>query len=77
VRVAATLRGQNRRPSLRERPHTSWHRARRRAAWAAPPCGAGHKDAAQRSLESLTFAGDAVITNTTEFCRIVAEGSRR
>ncbi|HEV2180615.1 MAG TPA: cysteine hydrolase [Gemmatimonadaceae bacterium] len=43
----------------------------------ADACGAGHADAAQRSLESLTFAGDAVITNTAEFCRIVTESARR
>jgi biuret amidohydrolase len=30
-------------------------------------CGAGHPDAAQRSLESLAFAGDALITDSTAF----------
>lgn len=37
----------------------------------ADACGAGHKDAAQRSLDSLTFAGDAIITNTAGFCHAV------
>jgi nicotinamidase-related amidase len=37
----------------------------------ADACGAGHADAAQRSLASLTFAGDALITNTAEFCRVL------
>jgi nicotinamidase-related amidase len=31
-------------------------------------CGAGHEDAAQRSLESLKFAGDALITDTETIC---------
>lgn len=35
----------------------------------ADACGAGHEDAARRSLDSLTFGGDALITNTAEFCR--------
>jgi nicotinamidase-related amidase len=34
----------------------------------ADACGAGHEDAAQRSLESLRFAGDAIITDTDAFC---------
>src|SRR3981189_484909 len=34
----------------------------------ADACGAGHEDAAQRSLESLKFAGDAIITDTDAFC---------
>jgi nicotinamidase-related amidase len=38
----------------------------------ADACGAGHKDAATRSLESLAFAGDALITSTAEFCHAVA-----
>ena len=37
----------------------------------ADACGAGHQEAAQRSLDSLTFAGDALITSTAEFCRVV------
>jgi nicotinamidase-related amidase len=34
----------------------------------ADACGAGHADAAQRSMESLKFAGDAIITDTEAFC---------
>jgi nicotinamidase-related amidase len=34
----------------------------------ADACGAGHADAAERSLESLKFAGDAIITDTEAFC---------
>jgi nicotinamidase-related amidase len=34
----------------------------------ADACGAGHEVAAQRSLESLKFAGDAIITDTDAFC---------
>jgi biuret amidohydrolase len=34
-------------------------------------CGAGDTDAAQRSLEALSFAGDTLLTDTTEFCAIV------
>jgi nicotinamidase-related amidase len=34
----------------------------------ADACGAGHEAAAQRSLESLKFAGDAIITDTATFC---------
>jgi nicotinamidase-related amidase len=34
----------------------------------ADGCGAGHEEAAQRSLESLKFAGDAMITDTDTFC---------
>jgi biuret amidohydrolase len=38
----------------------------------ADACGAGHKEAAERSLESLRFGGDALITSTAEFCRMFA-----
>jgi hypothetical protein len=31
-------------------------------------CGAGHADAAQRSSETLHFAGDAIMTDTEAFC---------
>ncbi len=31
-------------------------------------CGAGHEDAAQHSLKSLKFAGDALITDTETIC---------
>ena len=34
----------------------------------ADACGAGHEEAAKRSLEALTFAGDAIITDTDAFC---------
>jgi nicotinamidase-related amidase len=34
-------------------------------------CGAGHGDAAKRSLESLAFAGDAWFTDTATFCRLI------
>ena len=43
----------------------------------ADACGAGHAAAAQRSLESLTFAGDAIITSTAECCRAMADSARR
>jgi biuret amidohydrolase len=32
-------------------------------------CGSGHAEAAQRSIESLKFAGDAVFTDVEAFCR--------
>jgi nicotinamidase-related amidase len=32
-------------------------------------CGSGHAEAAQRSVESLKFAGDAVFTDTEAFCK--------
>jgi nicotinamidase-related amidase len=38
----------------------------------ADACGAGHADAAKRSLESLAFAGDALITDTAAFCRLLS-----
>jgi nicotinamidase-related amidase len=34
----------------------------------ADACGAGHEEAARRSLDALTFAGDAIITTTDAFC---------
>lgn len=34
-------------------------------------CGSGHADAAQRSIESLKFAGDAVFTDVDAFCQAV------
>ncbi len=37
----------------------------------ADACGAGHADAAKRSLDSLAFAGDSLITDTAEFCRLL------
>ena len=38
----------------------------------ADACGAGQADAAKRSLESLAFAGDALITDAAAFCRLIA-----
>jgi biuret amidohydrolase len=37
----------------------------------ADACGAGNEAAAKRSLESLAFAGDALITDVAEFCRLL------
>ena len=37
----------------------------------ADACGAGHADAAKRSLESLAFAGDTLITDTAAFCHLL------
>jgi biuret amidohydrolase len=34
-------------------------------------CGSGHAEAAQRSVESLKFAGDAVFTDSEAFCRAI------
>ena len=34
-------------------------------------CGAGHQDAAKRSLDSLAFAGDTWFTDTATFCRLI------
>lgn len=36
-------------------------------------CGAGHEDAARRSLESLKFAGDAVMTDTAAICALLGQ----
>ena len=32
-------------------------------------CGSGHAEAAQRSIEALRFAGDAMFTDTDTFCK--------
>ena len=37
----------------------------------ADACGAGNAEAAERSLEALSFAGDALLTDTVEFCAIL------
>ena len=37
---------------------------------ATDACGAGHEAAAQRSLDSLRFAGNAVMTDTDKICGI-------
>jgi nicotinamidase-related amidase len=34
----------------------------------ADACGAGHQDAAQRSIASLEFSGDALATNVEAIC---------
>jgi nicotinamidase-related amidase len=34
-------------------------------------CGAGNEEAAKRSIESLKFAGDALITNTETICDVL------
>jgi nicotinamidase-related amidase len=38
-------------------------------------CGAGHPDAATRSIESLRFAGDTLFTNVETFSRLLASRS--
>ena len=38
-------------------------------------CGAGNAAAAQRSLDSLTFAGDAIIADTDEVCAILSNAA--
>lgn len=38
----------------------------------ADACGAGHEEAAQRSIESLRFAGDAIITDVAELTGLMA-----
>ena len=42
----------------------------------ADACGAGHKEAAQRSLEGLKFTGDALITDVETFCSVLAGKSK-
>jgi nicotinamidase-related amidase len=34
-------------------------------------CGAGNQDAARRSIESLKFTGDAIITETETICAVL------
>ena len=38
----------------------------------ADACGFGHRDAAARSIASLEFAGDALLTNVETICRVLA-----
>ena len=40
-------------------------------------CGAGEAGAAKRSLESLAFAGDSLITDTAAFCSLLSVRPRR
>ncbi len=37
-------------------------------------CGAGNEEAAKRSIESLKFAGDALITDTETICDLLRKG---
>jgi len=37
-------------------------------------CGAGNEEAAKRSIESLKFAGDALITDTETICELLRKG---
>jgi nicotinamidase-related amidase len=39
-------------------------------------CGAGNEEAAQRSIESLKFAGDALISDTETICGVLQGRSR-
>ena len=39
----------------------------------ADACGAGNKDAAERSLDGLKFTGDALITDVETFCGLLAK----
>jgi nicotinamidase-related amidase len=38
-------------------------------------CGAGNEEAAKRSIESLKFAGDALITDTETICDVLRNRS--
>jgi nicotinamidase-related amidase len=38
-------------------------------------CGAGNEEAAKRSIESLKFAGDALITDTETICEVLRKRS--
>jgi biuret amidohydrolase len=38
-------------------------------------CGAGNEEAAKRSIESLKFAGDALITDTETICQLLRKQS--
>ena len=38
-------------------------------------CGAGNEEAAQRSIESLKFAGDTVFTDTEKICAVLTQRS--
>jgi nicotinamidase-related amidase len=42
----------------------------------ADACGAGHADAATRSLEGLAFAGDSLITDAATFRRLIRRPPR-
>src|SRR5215469_7818730 len=38
-------------------------------------CGAGNEEAAKRSIESLKFAGDTILTHTEKICNVLRERS--
>ncbi len=38
-------------------------------------CGAGHAEAAARSLESLTFSGDTLMTDVDTLCRLLSQNA--
>ena len=38
-------------------------------------CGAGNEEAARRSIESLIFAGDALLTDTETICDVLRKRS--
>jgi nicotinamidase-related amidase len=38
-------------------------------------CGAGSEEAAKRSIESLKFAGDTLITDTETICQVLRKQS--
>jgi biuret amidohydrolase len=40
-------------------------------------CGAGNEEAAKRSIESLKFTGDALLTDTKTICALLAQRSSR
>ncbi len=42
----------------------------------ADACGAGNQEAAQRSIASLKYAGDAVFTDTDSLCTVLAKSRR-
>jgi len=43
----------------------------------ADACGTGHPDAARRALDSLAFAGDALITDVARFCQLMANSPNK
>jgi biuret amidohydrolase len=40
-------------------------------------CGAGNEEAGNRSIESLKFTGDAMLTNTKTICALLEQRSTR
>src|SRR5256884_6387489 len=42
----------------------------------ADACGAGNQEAAERSVASLKYAGDAVFTDTDSLCTALAKSGR-